>query len=88
QGASHVVTIDDGGVAPMVRWLASPTDDNRPSVIGGECSASGLIALLAIRQDAALAHDIGIDSESRVLVIGTEGNTDDELYEKIITGAL
>jgi diaminopropionate ammonia-lyase len=72
----------------MVRWLASPSDDGRPSVIGGECSASGLIALLAIQQDPALAHDIGIDSYARVLVIGTEGNTDAEMYDDIIAGAL
>ena len=32
--------------------------------------------------------DMGIDSESRVLVIGTEGNTDAEMYDGIIAGAL
>ena len=88
RAASHAVTIDDAGVAPMVRWLASPSDGKRPSVIGGECSASGLIALLAIQQDPALAHKMGIDSESRILVIGTEGNTDAEMYDSIIAGAL
>jgi diaminopropionate ammonia-lyase len=88
KGASHVVTIPDTGVGSMVRWLANPSDDERPSVIGGECSASGLIALLAIQHDPALAQDMGIDSESRVLVIGTEGNTDAEMYDSIIAGAL
>ena len=88
KGASHALTIPDAGVGTMVRWLANPSDGERPSVTGGECSASGLIALLAIQQDPPLAHDMGIDSESRVLVIGTEGNTDAEMYDSIIAGAL
>jgi diaminopropionate ammonia-lyase len=88
KGASHALTIPDAGVGSMMRWLANPLDRDRPSVVGGECSASGLIALLAIQQDSALAHDMGLDSESRVLVIGTEGNTDAELYDNIIAGAL
>ena len=88
KGASHVVTIPDTGVGTMVRWLANPSDGERPSVIGGECSASGLIALLAIQQDSALAHGMSVDSDARILVIGTEGNTDAELYDNIIAGAL
>ena len=88
KGASHVVTIPDAGVGTMVRWLANPSDGERPSVIGGECSASGLIALLAIQQDSALAHGMSVDSDARILVIGTEGNTDAELYDNIIAGAL
>jgi diaminopropionate ammonia-lyase len=88
KGAAHAVTIDDAGVGPMVRWLANPTAADRPSIVGGECSASGLIALLAIQADQRLANDIGIDNQSRVLVIGTEGNTDADVYENIIRGAL
>lgn len=88
KGAAHAVTIDDAGVGPMVRWLANSTAADRPNIVGGECSACGLIALLAIQQDPALANDMGIDSESRVLVIGTEGNTDAEMYDNIIAGAL
>ena len=88
KGASHALTIPDAGVGTMVRWLANPSDGERPSVIGGECSASGLIALFAIQQDPVLAHDMGIDRDARILVIGTEGNTDAELYDTIIAGAL
>ena len=88
KGASHALTIPDTGVGPMVRWLAYPSDGKRPSVIGGECSASGLIALFAIQQDPVLAHDMGIDRDARILVIGTEGNTDAEMYDNIIAGAL
>ena len=46
------------------------------------------VPITKIQQDPVLAHDMGIDSESRVLVIGTEGNTDAEMYDTIIAGAL
>ena len=88
KGSSDVLTINDEGVAPMLRWLANPTRQDRPPIVGGECSASGLIALLAIRGDPTLAKSIGIDSDSKVLVIGTEGNTDPDVYQKILQGEL
>jgi hypothetical protein len=44
--------------------------------------------LFAIQQDPVLAHDMGIDRDARILVIGTEGNTDAEMYDNIIAGAL
>ena len=87
-GASHVVTINDEGIGPMVRWLANPTTDGRPAIVGGECSASGLIALMAIQRDPALAQEIGMDDRSRVLVIGTEGNTDAAVYDAIMRGEI
>lgn len=86
EAASHVITINDEGVGPMVRWLANPTMKDRPAIVAGECSASGLIALLAIRQDPSLAGEVGVDDHSRVLVIGTEGDTDTAVYAAIMRG--
>ncbi|MDG1683958.1 MAG: diaminopropionate ammonia-lyase [Luminiphilus sp.] len=86
EAASHVITINDEGVGPMVRWLANPTTKDRPAIVAGECSASGLIALLAIRQDPSLAGEVGVDDRSRVLVIGTEGDTDAAVYAAIMRG--
>lgn len=88
KGTSHVLTIDDEGVAPMMRWLANPLDDARPAVVAGECSASGLIGLMAIRNNVQLAKEIGINRESSVLVLGTEGDTDPEVYQRIMAGEL
>lgn len=86
RGVSHVITIDDSGVAPMMRWLAQPSGE-RPAIEAGECSASGLIGLMAIQNDPELATATGINKDSRVLVIGTEGATDKALYEQMIAGA-
>jgi len=67
----------------MMRWLANPTQSSRPSIVGGECSASGPIALMAIAGDTELADKIGINANSSILVIGTEGNTDPDIYAKV-----
>ena len=86
-GVSHVITLDDDGVAPMMRQLAIPSaGTQRPSLEAGECSAAGAIALLAIIANGQLSSEIGIDNQSRVLLLGTEGATDQVLYDSIING--
>ena len=84
---SHVITIPDEGVAPMMRWLARPESADRPSIEGGECSAAGLIALMACARDPALAASVGLDEHASVLVFGTEGATDPELYARVMQEA-
>jgi diaminopropionate ammonia-lyase len=83
RGASHIITLNDDGVAPMMQWLAKPTAD-RPVIEGGECSASGLIGLVSASQDESLKSQLVLDSSSSILVIGTEGATDAEQYQKLI----
>ena len=82
KGVKHVITIGDDGVGPMMRWLANPTAD-RPAIEGGECSASGLIGIMATSQNKALGNAIGLTAESTILVIGTEGATDPEQYKTL-----
>ena len=83
KSVKHALTFDDTGVVPMMRWLANPTDANRPAIEGGECSASGLIGVMAAAQDPALRAAIGLTEDSSVLVFGTEGATDPELYAAV-----
>ncbi len=84
KGVRHVITIDDEGVVPMMRWLAQPPAGTRPALEAGECSASGLVALMAIQGDPALAARTGIDQQSTIVVLGTEGATDPEFYQSIL----
>ena len=84
KGAAHVITIPDDGVVPMMRWLARPTDSRR-AIEGGECSAASLIALMASVGDENLRTAVGLDSDSTVLVLGTEGATDPDFYEAALS---
>jgi len=53
-------------------------------VVAGESAVAGLAGALGALQDPALAEALGLGPDSRVLVFGTEGATDPELYEKIV----
>ena len=85
--ASHVLTVGDKGVKPMMQLLAK-SQGERPNIVGGECSASGLITLKTMMDNPELAKSAKLNKDSVVLVIGTEGATDPELYQQIIRSAL
>lgn len=85
QEASDFLTIPEAVVPPAMRLLARPSGDD-PAIEGGECSAAGLGALIAARRSAALANTMGLDADARVLLLGTEGVTDPEIYARIMDG--
>lgn len=59
-------------------------ESSDPSVISGETGAAGLALLQASQAMPHLAQALGLDAHSRVLIIGSEGNTDPEIYRAII----
>jgi diaminopropionate ammonia-lyase len=83
---THCLSITDGGVASLMRLLARGLEGT-PPIEAGECSTAGLAALLAAKRDPALWSDLGFDESSVILLIGTEGATDPELYQSIMAGA-
>ena len=83
--ASDFLTIPEALVAPTVRLLARPRDGDAP-IEAGESAVAGLAALIAARQDAELSEKLGLDSTSRVLLIGSEGVTDPEIFNRIMEG--
>lgn len=83
--ATDFLTIPDAIVAPTVRLLARPLGDD-PVVEAGESAVAGLAALIAARQDAALSAKLGLDAKSQVLLIGSEGVTDPDIFASIMAG--
>jgi len=58
-------------------------------IISGESGASGLAGLIALSESKSLneaKEKLGINQNSTVLVINTEGDTDPENYKKIVSG--
>ncbi|MEX0317333.1 MAG: diaminopropionate ammonia-lyase [Ruegeria sp.] len=80
---SDFVTIPDDIVAPAMRLLARPGFGD-PVVEAGESGVAGLAALIATRQDRALSRALGLDAGSRILLIGSEGVTDPEIFKEIM----
>lgn len=59
-----------------------PNEEER--VVAGECGAVTYGVLKEIIKDNALKREMGIDEESIILLISTEGDTDPEEYVKIV----
>ena len=59
-----------------MRMLAN----NNPPIEAGESSVAGLVALIEIMKTQDIAKKLELDSDSIVLLFGTEGATDPEIY--------
>ena len=81
--AGDFLTIPESLVAPTVRLLARPLDGD-PVIEAGESAIAGLAALIAARSDADLSAKLGLDENCRVLLIGSEGVTDPEIFAAIM----
>lgn len=85
RAASDFVTISDGGVAPAMRMMASG-EAGGGEIAAGECAVAGVVALIGACCDGAQREALGLDASSRVLVIGSEGVTDPDIYRDILAG--
>lgn len=80
---THCMAISDDAVAPLMRWFAKR---DHP-IEAGECSTSGLAALLQAHANADQWSQMGFDENSVILLLGTEGATDRALYDQLIAAA-
>lgn len=83
--ASDFITIPDSFVAPAMRMLGNPMASD-PVIVAGESAVAGLAALIASCMDETHRKALGLNQNSRVLLIGTEGATDPEIYRQIMAG--
>ena len=54
-------------------------------IIAGENSAPGVISLIASCEDQKIKEKIELNNDSNILVIGCEGDTDQTMYQKLIS---
>jgi diaminopropionate ammonia-lyase len=80
------VSIYDWVTARAMRTLGAPLDGD-PRVISGESGASTTGLVLTVLQDSDyrdLRDALGLNADSVVLCISTEGDTDPDRYRKIV----
>ncbi len=82
-GAEHFTTISDSPVAPLMKLMDEAVAPD-PSIVAGESAVAGLAGLVAAQQKPDVAKAMQIDEKSVVLLFGTEGATDPELYETLV----
>lgn len=83
--ATDYLTIPEALVAPTVRLLANPIGSDT-AIEAGESAVAGLAALITAMGDTSLADKLGLTSTSRVLLIGSEGVTDQAIFDMIMQG--
>ena len=77
RSAFAAMAVPDSAVAPAMRALAAR------GIEAGESGVAGLIALEAAMGSRDAMRDLGLGPDSRVLIFGTEGATDPDLYAQL-----
>ena len=80
-GTDDFITIDDSSIPELMRLLAQ----NNPRIEAGESSVAGLAGLIGAMENQKVAEMIELNKESIVLLFGTEGATDLEIYNSIVS---
>ena len=86
--ADAFLSVPESAAADGMRILAAPAKGDSP-IVSGESGAAAFGAAANILLDDALAHmkeALGLNQNSRLLFISTEGDTDRENYRKIVFG--
>jgi diaminopropionate ammonia-lyase len=81
-GANAAVALGDAYALDAMRLLANPAGD--PAIVAGETGGAGLGALLAARDYPEIRATLALDETSRVLLLGSEGDTDPAIYRQVV----
>ena len=79
----HCISLPDDDIGKTMKLLGNSSFSDDP-IIAGENSAPGVISLIASCEDENIKKKLKLDQNSNVLVIGCEGDTDKEMYQKLI----
>ncbi len=80
---NYCISLPDDDIAKTMKLLGNASFSNE-KIIAGENSAPGVISLIASCEDQKIKKELNLNSNSNVLVIGCEGDTDREMYKKLI----
>ena len=86
--ANCFISAEDNVTRLGMRILAAPIKGDTP-ITSGESGAvpfGVLVSILTDERYAELKNNLKLDSESKILLFSTEGNTDPERYENIVWG--
>lgn len=81
--ADDVITLEDAAAEDTMRLLADGMDGD-PPLVAGKSGCAATAGLIAAAADPRLRSALGLDHSSRVVVIGSEGATDADTYERVV----
>ncbi len=83
KSVNYCISLPDDDIAKTMKLLGNGIFSDE-KIIAGENSAPGVISLIASCNDEKIKSKIDLDANSNVLLIGCEGDTDEEMYKKLI----
>lgn len=84
-GAEFFMTIGDDAAIEAMRLLARGALGDAP-IVAGESGVAGLAGLLAVAADPDASELLRLEPDSSVLLIGSEGATDPEIFARLVEG--
>lgn len=73
------MTVNDGQILEALRRLA------KTGITAGETGAAGFAGFIAAANDLRFCAELDLNTKSNVLVVGTEGATDPDIYRHLIS---
>ena len=81
----YCISLPDDDISKIMRMLRNANFSNE-KIIAGENSAPGVISLIASCEDKKIKEKMHLNKNSNVLLIGCEGDTDKEMYQRLTSG--
>jgi len=80
---NNCISITDEKIAQTVAMLKKKYFSEE-SIVGGECATPGIISLIAASEDKNIKDKLELNEKSNILLMGCEGNADEDLYNKLL----
>ena len=77
------MTLEDDAALQTMRRLARADQGDAP-IVAGESAVAGVAACMAVCEQPDWRQALGIDENSQILFFASEGDTDAELYQRIV----
>jgi diaminopropionate ammonia-lyase len=85
--SNYSLTITDDEISTVVAMLAEAKLSNE-KIIAGECAVPGIIALIGLFKNKEYLNKLDLNKNSKVLLFGCEGLTDEAMYKKLLSDGL
>ena len=79
----YCISLPDDDIGKTMKLLRNSSFSDE-SIIAGENSAPGIISLIASCENEKIKQKLQLNKYSNILLIGCEGDTDKEMYKKLI----
>tara|TARA_Y100000022_G_scaffold101014_1_gene87233 strand:- start:1729 stop:2868 length:1140 start_codon:yes stop_codon:yes gene_type:complete len=80
---NNCISIPDENIARTIAMLKNKYLSDEP-ITAGECATPGVISLIAAYEDKHIKTELELNEKSNILLIGCEGDADENLYKKLL----